>query len=47
VDIDEGQARVSITFRVSDEGWERTLPVRLDLDKMGNRWVLTGLSSFD
>jgi hypothetical protein len=47
VEITDGTARASMTFRVSDEGWERLLPVRLDLERHGERWVLVGLHLFD
>ena len=47
VEVDEGKAHVSMTFRVSDEGWERLLPVRMDLEKNADRWVLVGLHVFD
>lgn len=47
VDIGEGKASASMTFRVSDDGWERLLPVRMDLEKHGERWILVGLHLFD
>jgi hypothetical protein len=47
VEIDRGKAHVSMTFRVSDDGWERLLPVRMDLVKDSDRWVLEGLHLFN
>ncbi len=47
VEIDGGKAHVSVTFRVSDQSWERLLPVRMDLEKNGDRWVLLGLHLFN
>ena len=47
IEVSGGTAQASMTFRVSDEGWERLLPVRLDLEKHGDRWVLVGLHLFD
>lgn len=47
VDIEGDTARVSMTFRVTDEGWERILPVRMDIEREADRWVLHGLHVFD
>jgi len=47
VDLTGDTARVSLTFRISDEGWERMMPVRLDLAREGDRWVLRGLHLFN
>jgi len=47
VEINGSRAHVSMTFRVSDEGWEKLLPVRMDLVKRSDRWVLEGLHLFN
>jgi hypothetical protein len=47
VDIEGDTARVSLTFRVSEDAWDRVIPVRMDLEHEGDRWVLRGLHAFD
>ncbi len=40
-------ARVSLTFKVVDQSWERTIPVRMDLRRQGDDWVLVSLEAFN
>jgi hypothetical protein len=47
VEIDGSSARVNLTFRLGDEGWEKLVPVRLDLERESGRWVIRGLHAFN
>jgi len=45
--IDGNRARENLTFRVTDDGWDRVVPVRMDLERRDGRWVVVGIHSFD
>lgn len=48
IEIMGDRARSNLTFRVHDQGWSRTVPVRMDFERRDeHRWVLTGLHSFE
>jgi hypothetical protein len=47
ISIEGDSAHLSMTFVVSDQSWEQTLPARVDLERAGDRWVIRGLHVFD
>lgn len=39
--------RVNLTFQVMEDDWKRTVPVRMDMRRVEDRWIMVGLHAFN